>query len=293
MDSSNGSANYKLEAIKKAIADGTLTKEEISRRLAYAIHMETDKQPDEQDTDFVMACQTILYEMRTGHSYVSRKEESKRELKNRLSEEAQRNKPPLRVFTRSLLAAGVLIVVLIGTDILFSREWLDGESTEDQQQYVISGQKIDPGIVDEGQADESVTEPQSITTTNLDEAVEVLGFTPAMPQWIPDGWELLSYDVFKTELSNWFTATYSNAIQEYALIYHIAYYGDIEQAQVVFEQSRSGEEYVLDDGSTVYITENLDDTTCVWYENSACYNLAGPEDVNTFIKIIQSIKESP
>lgn len=65
MDSGNGSANYKLEAIRKAITDGTLTKEKISKRLTDAIHTENEKQPDEWDTDFVMACQTILYEMHT------------------------------------------------------------------------------------------------------------------------------------------------------------------------------------------------------------------------------------
>lgn len=293
MDSGNGFANYKLEAIRKAIADGTLTKEEISKRLTDVIHTENEKQPDERDTDFVMACQTILYEMHTGHPYASRKEESKRELKNRFKNEEQQSTTSSPVIMRSLLVASVLMVVLFGVEILFNREWLSGNSTQDEQQYIISGQTIDPGLVDEGKADDSMTDPQSITTTNLDEAVEALGFVPVMPQWIPDGWELLPYYASKTASSERFVATYAHDEQDYNLVYQTVYYYDAERASAAFEQNRTGEEIDLANGKTVYISENFNDTTCVWYESLACYSLAGPENTDTIIKIIESIKETP
>lgn len=230
MDSGNGHANYKLEAIKAAIANGTLTKEEIYARLNQAISEEYQKEPQDWDDDFILFCEQILYEMRTGIPYVSRKEECKQALKNRLNKEEQQSTTSSRVITRGLLMAGALMVVLFGVEILFNREWLSGNSTQDEQQYIISGQKIDPNIVGEGQADDSTTEPQSITTTNLDEAIGVLGFTPAMPQWIPDGWELFSYYVAKNQSSKWFIVTYQKPGQEYSLIYQIAYYRDAEQA---------------------------------------------------------------
>lgn len=292
MDSGNGHANYKLEAIKAAIANGTLTKEEIYARLNQAISEEYQKEPQDWDDDFILFCEQILYEMRTGIPYVSRKEECKQALKNRLNKEEQQSTTSSRVITRGLLMAGALMIVLFGVEILFNREWLSGNSTQDEQQYIISGQTIDPGLVDEGKADDSMTDPQSITTTNLDEAVEALGFVPDMPQWIPDGWESSSYYVAKNESSKWFIATYQKLEQEYSLIYQIVYYQNAEQALAVFEQNKNGREHVLSDKQIVYISENYDDTTCIWYEDLACYNLMGPESSQTFINMIKSIKES-
>ena len=81
MDSSNGEANYKLEAIKAAIASGELTKEEMARRLTYAIDKEYEKRDDERDPKYILACQKLLYAIHAGEAYVSRREESKRSLR--------------------------------------------------------------------------------------------------------------------------------------------------------------------------------------------------------------------
>lgn len=182
---------------------------------------------------------------------------------------------------RSLLVASVLMVVLFGVEIPFNREWLSGSSTQDEQQYIISEQTIDLGLVDEGKADDSMADPQSITTTNLDEAIAFLGFAPAMPQWMPDGWELLPYYASRTASSERFVATYAHDEQDYNLVYQTVYYYDAERASAAFEQNRTGEEIDLANGKTVYISENFNDTTCVWYESLACYSLAGPENTDT------------
>ena len=291
MDSSNGSSNYKLEAIKAAIADGTLTKEEINKRVSHAIYMENKKQPGERDTDFVMACETILYEMYTGKPYVSRKEESKQALKNRLNQEHKRSVAFPKIMARGLALAGILLVLVIGVDTLVRREWLVGSSTDDEQQYVISGREIRTGLVEEGQADDSSAQSHKITTTDLDEAVEVLGFTPVMPQWVPDGWDVLTYYAAQAESGGRFIITYACDGQEYNLIYQVIYYRDAERASASFEQNKSGEEYTLTDGKIVYITDNYDDLTCVWNEGLALYSLIGPGDKSSFTRIIESIKE--
>ena len=45
----------------------------------------------------------------------------------------------------------ILVLAVLGDGIL-KREWLSGNSTEDEQQYAIQGQSIDPGLVEEGVA---------------------------------------------------------------------------------------------------------------------------------------------
>ena len=129
MDSSNCNVNYKLEAIKAAIADGSLSNEEINKRLTYAIHKENEKRSEERDSDFVMACETILYEMHTGHPYVSRKEESKQALRKRLDRKRRflRSASSPRMIKRVLLVTGALVIVAVGTDILLRHQWLEGD----------------------------------------------------------------------------------------------------------------------------------------------------------------------
>lgn len=291
----SGDSSQMIAEIQAAIKTGMLTHSEIERRLEAAINAEIGKEDSPADIELIRACQSLLWELDTqgNNAFVDNTEESLAAFKAKRTNAVEPKGWKLHFAYRVVASAAAILLIIFGLDALLYYEGLDGESTEDQQQYIISGHKTDLGIVNESQAGVETAEPQSITTTNLDEAIEVLGFVPAMPQWLPEGWELLSYDVFKTEPSNWFTVTYSNTKQAYALIYHIVYYSDIEQAQAVFEQSRAGEEYILANGKTVYISKNLDDTTCVWYEDLACYNLIGPEDVNTFLEIIQSIKESP
>ena len=80
--------------------------------------MENKKQPGERATDFVMACETILYEMYTGKPYVSRQEESKQALKNRLNQEHKRSAAFPKIMARGLALAGILLVLVIGVDTL-------------------------------------------------------------------------------------------------------------------------------------------------------------------------------
>ena len=66
MDSpSNGSANYKLQAIKESLKNGSITKEQFFTRLSNAVEQEYQKPVNEQDAAFLFACQDILDEMRT------------------------------------------------------------------------------------------------------------------------------------------------------------------------------------------------------------------------------------
>ena len=287
MDSSNCSANYKLKAIKAAIADGSLTKEEINKRLTYAIHKENEKRPEERDTDFMMACETILYEMRTGHPYVSRREESKQALKIRLDHEIPHKAASSRIIKRVLLATGALVIIVLGLEILLHHQWLEGVQSPDEQQYVITGQELDPGLVDEGLAD-NAGQSQTITTIDLDEAVNMLGYTPLMPTWLPEGWNVESYYV-RIASTTIFRIQYQN--EEELLRFGITIYPNVERASLEFEQAKSGTE-ILCNGWNVYIAQNVDRCVVVWRVDTSVYSLTGPVTSDEAIQMINSIQRS-
>lgn len=284
---------YMIAEIDAAIQNGTLTHSEIEGRLVQLIDIETEKTDSIADMELIRACEDLLWELNTRgkQPYESNIEQMLPEFRNKLKSLTKQN--VIRKYaSRVVTIAAAIILLVFGLDALLHHEWLVGGSTDDEEQYVISGQKVDPGLIDKGRADDSLTEPQSITTANIDEAVAVLGFEPAMPQWLPDGWELDSYYASNLETVDRFIATYVRSEQEYYLIYQVAYYDDAEKAGAIFEQNKQGESITLSNGKTVYMSSNYADLTCIWYEDIACYNLMGPENLSTFTQMILNIKEN-
>lgn len=289
MDSSNGTASYKLQAIKNAIENGTLTKEEINKRLTYAISEEYQKNPADRDARFILACETILYEMHTGKPYVSRKEVYQQALlKEKKKEAAEKTKCTPRAAWRIAIACCALLVLIIAADVLLHREWLEGSSTENEQQYIVSGEETDLDAISSGVADVIPT-TQSLQTTDFEEAKELLGFEPEMISIPLPNWSLEYYSVVLTSSNKNFSVAYKNSTYENILLFSIKYYTDIESAQNWIEQNKQGE-IILIDGKSVYCADNIDNKICSWSNGSTCYSLFGPVSDEQLISIIASVK---
>lgn len=272
MDSpSNGSANYKLQAIKESLKNGSITKEQFFTRLSNAVEQEYQKPVSEQDVAFLSACQDILDEMRTGKVYVSRKEECKKALKQRLSQEVRQRSKKQNVLWRGALAAVALIVLAVGVEMLLHREWLEGASTDDGQQYVVQGQEMDPGIISDGIAD---NEPRTgeLTTTNLDEAIKFLGFDPDLPTWMPDGWKLVNYEV--GVVTDEATIKVIYAKNETMLIFSQTRYTNLDNAYASFEQTAEGQSIKIGDAE-VYQSKNINRKRYNWKRENDIFSLAG------------------
>lgn len=291
MDSpSNGSANYKLQAIKESLKNGSITKEQFFTRLSNAVEQEYQKPVSEQDVAFLSACQDILDEMRTGKVYVSRKEECKKALKQRLSQEVRHRSRKQNVLWRGALAAVALIVLAVGVEMLLHREWFEGTSTDDGQQYVVQGQEIDPGIISEGVAD---NEPRTgeLTTTNLDEAIKFLGFEPDLPTWMPEGWKPAGYDVVILADEKRFRVQYTNSNTNTKFVYSQILYTQMEEAYASFEQNSNGQSFEIGK-IKIYQSVNTDKKRYNWTLDNSVFSLAGDVDYDTVYQIICSIIKS-
>lgn len=291
MDSpSNGSANYKLQAIKESLKNGSITKEQFFTRLSNAVEQEYQKPVSEQDVAFLSACQDILDEMRTGKVYVSRKEECKKALKQRLSQEVRQRSKKQNVLWRGALAAVALIVLAVGVEMLLHREWFEGTSTDDGQQYVVQGQEIDPGIISEGVAD---NEPRTgeLTTTNLDEAIKFLGFEPDLPTWMPEGWKPAGYDVVILADEKRFRVQYTNSNTNTKFVYSQILYTQMEEAYASFEQNSNGQSFEIGK-IKIYQSVNTDKKRYNWTLDNSVFSLAGDVDYDTVYQIICSIIKS-
>lgn len=287
MDSSNGTANYKLQAIKDAIKNGILTKEEISRRLTYAISEEYQKDPAIRDNRFILACEKILYEMHTGKSYVSRKEESKKALIERLERKAERHSIHIiRKAWRVVVVACALVVLIIGADIVLHREWLRWRSTFDEQQYVVQGQSVDPGLMTESYAANGQGNAE-LTTTDLNELISFLGYEPTIPIWLPDELSIENYYASVMSDETIIRVHYSQNSSEDEIVYTQISYSNAEDAYSTFEQNEEGNVFFIE-SQIVYQAENMHRPRYNWIKGNNAYSLAGILNEEAMKHMIQS-----
>lgn len=280
---------HRLAKIKDAIKKGELTKEMIERRLNAAIETELRKTDSPADMELVNACQDLLWEInRHGEPYHSNKQQSLATLREKLAKVERAKKRKRRVLSIAM-ASFLLVVGSFAVDAVLHSQWLEGEQAPDEQQYIISGQENNPGLLTESQAGNAPkTYPQSITTTSLEEVVSILGYTPLMPTWLPDGWVIESYYV-RVRNTTAFRVRYQSEREEELLRLSISVYPDVESASFAFEQEKAGKEIICN-GWSVYLADNLGSPVAIWQDHVTYYSLTGPVSKEELLKIIQSIQ---
>lgn len=278
----HGDTRLSTAKILNAINYGTLSQEETVRRLEELVRLELEKGGEESDVELITQAEDLLQEMlaKDAQPIESREAETKAAVLRRIAVEKKRQhirKAALKVAS----VAAAFMVLLIGDGIL-NRGWFKKYSTPDGQQYVVQGQKIDPGIISEGVAD---NEPRTgeLTTTNLDEAIKFLGFEPDLPTWMPEGWKLTNYEVGVVTDETIIKATYVNA--DDIIVFIQKKYTDLDNAYASFEQNAEG--HVITIGNTeVYYSENTNRVRYNWKKENDVFSLSGnlaSKDANQII----------
>ncbi len=285
MDSSRDDQNLTMDAIRAAIDSGDLSREEIMRRIRGAIGKEEMKPKQDRRTDLILMYERLLYELRTGKPYVSRKEENKHKLFARLAAEEERSRktqPIKRV--AAILAA--LLVLLMGGELV-RRQWLSGKPSDDGQQYIIQGGKIDPSLIPGGQAD-PIPETRRMTITSLDEAPELLGFTPVYPTWLPEGWEFEQAEIIVSSPYTQIVVSFAKKNVEYLLKLEEWVYKDVDKVKASIQKdSYNNATNILD--TFVYYTTNTKVPTCVWIHELTYVTIYGPVSESDLLSIAESV----
>ena len=285
----DGPKSQMVAEIKAAIANETLSEAEMKRRLMHAIEYELSQTDREADLALVDACQSLLLEL---HSQAreeppaDRRAESLAAVRLRLRRHLRRQTVRKGV-VRGVSVAAAMVVLSLGVDILFRRQWLSGRSTLDEQDYVVQRNEIDPGMVQGGTANE-VVEDQFVSSTDLEEASSILKFDPPMPTWLPDGWELLQYDAMVIDGVEYFYSAYHQMDTEKLLRYEIHIDKDA-WLRLYAEQNEDGTQLKLENGATAYLSMNLGLPTCVWTQNGVSFLLSGPLTQDEILQMINSI----
>ncbi len=291
----NGEQRLCATKILSAIENGKLTTDETIRRLEELVDKELEKPESSMDMQLVDACENLLWELNTNGKlpFVSNLETNKTKVLKRLSRE-HRQKATLKFIPRLLATTAAVFVAIVFTDGILNYGWFKQYSTEDEQQYVIEGQAYDPGIIEQGIADD-MTEPVELTSTSWEQIVDFLGYTPMMPARLPENWEIKDYYAFKSSDVNTVSVFYRKTTDTQAtLIFNQDSYHGVEDAYITFEQNAEGE-LIQINNQRVYVAENMGRLVYEWVDVQNIYTLSGTitcDEANLFVQSVEGVSEN-
>ena len=267
------------DQILKAIDYGKLPANETEARLRQMIQDELSRaEQSESGKTRVELCNSLLWQLYTrGEGRGIGADDD--EMKARIEKGYTRRRRRKRLMTRtmiSLTAALVLLVGLTAAGVIFPYRWFTGESTEDEQQYILQGHEISIQTISEAIAEhERRNDVDSLQTSDNSEVIDFLGFDPHIPVSLSNRYFACLYEVLFSQSHIKVCCDYSidGIPKNPAPIYIvIRYYDDLEMAYLSFEQDEEGETISIC-GVEVYRFTNYNREGYIWIQGNQIISL--------------------
>lgn len=284
-DSSMAYSQIQLEAIRQAISDGRLTAQQIHSILLEEITNELNKPKEEVDTEYISACQELLGSLNRSRTaaVVSHYEENLQAIRNKMHPRFSFS--PCTGWKR-IATAMCLALVFLCVGLFIPEGWIITHQTEDKGQYIMQGIETPAGFGSVADAGPALNRIGTYDTTSWQEVVHLMGGKPCVPQWMPSDWSILTYNVGLTSTSSTLTIIYINNNVGKTQIFQSTTYFELSSLHRYVEQNDEGYVTELENGTTVYITDNISAT---WNTSSTDYLLTGSIPANDLIRIVESM----
>lgn len=250
---------------------------------------EIEQKDKAADMELVEACEELLWQIGTQGrlKFEDKRKENQAALMRRL-ERKRRRTAALRMGTCAAAAFAVILVLAVLGDGILKREWLSGNSTEDEQQYAIQGQSIDPGLVEEGVAAGDDNIADRLITTDWESVVAFLGTEPLRPDHLPEGWRVGHYHAIRFDDEQILTISYINEADPTATMKFLwDRYFSVEAANLALEQNKDGELMEIG-GIRVYRSSNMEKNRFVWIEGTTVCSLTTTCDAKEIEVVVSS-----
>ena len=286
-----GQKKTSIIQILELIEYGSIPQNEAVHRLEALLQTEIERKDKAADMELVEACEELLWQIGTQGrlKFEDKRKENQAALMRRLERKRCRT-AALRMGTRAAAAFAVILVLAVLGDGILKWEWLSGNSMEDEQQYAIQGQSIDPGLVEEGVAagDDNIA---GLITTDWESVVAFLGTEPLRPDHLPEGWRVGHYHAIRFDDEQILTISYINEADPTATMKFLwDHYFSVEAANLALEQNNDGE-LVEIGGIRVYRSANIEKNRFVWIDGMSVCSLTTTCDVGEAEAIVSSFRE--
>ncbi len=282
------------DQILKAIDYGKLPANETEARLRQMIQDELSRaEQSESGKTRVELCNSLLWQLYT-RGEVRGIGANDDEMKARIEKGYTRRRRRKRLMTRtmiSLTAALVLLVGLTAAGVIFPYRWFTGESTEDEQQYILQGHEISIQTISEAIAEHERSGNISFKAEEISELVDFLGFDPGFPQKFDCGYSfdfctclvasnriMMSYTYKGDDLSPDFTVANIRSI----------YFNSMEEAYLSLEQDEEGEMINIC-GVNIYRYTNVDWINYSWTQDNQFLAFSTPDSQEIAEKCVEEM----
>lgn len=274
----------KLDELRRQLAEGELTRAEVADLLETEIYAALGAADQPADNAWLDACSDMMAEMDAEQSaaWPEHQQQNWEAIRKAIRKEKRRRRFPWKQLVA--VAASVVLVFLMGISLTRSR--YQGTQTEDGQIYELRGQKEEIGGGQSATASEDGGTLQELETTSYEEIVAFLGLTPPMPMWAPDGWEAEPYYASKISEDWAFSVFYLHPDMETMLNFDCYYAADLSTMATIFPQDGEGEDVVLENGQSVYLSTNAGDTLAIWQEGNMLMYISGPITMDELITMV-------
>lgn len=276
--------NDRIVRLKEEIAKENLSFQELERRLSAAIDAEYEKKCS--DIQFINACEDLLWELKTEGKlkFQSKNEQYKTAMQKHMRPIKQSNSPTFAARFVTVFAALVLVFVL--AEGVFHWEWLRGTTTDDNQQFVITGHSIDVEMISRSIAEHQVND--YLITENQHDAFEFLGFIPSIPSFETLNLEIHQYSIFFSPNDIMLCISYKNKDDSSNSVIYIAnFVTNIKDFYQAFEQS-STEQVEQLNGIDVYVAENTNSYSYTWIDGNIVHRIDSNISPHDVLDIIDS-----
>ena len=284
-----GQKKTSIMQILELIEYGSIPQNEAVHRLEALLQTEIERKDRAADMELVEACEELLWQIGTQGrlKFEDKRKENQAALMRRL-ERKRRRTAALRMGTCAAAAFAVILVLAVLGDGILKREWLSGNSTEDEQQYAIQGQSIDPGLVEEGVAAGDDNIADRLITTDWEAVVAFLGTEPLRPDHLPEGWRVGHYHAIRFDDEQILTISYINEADPTATMKFLwDHYFSVEAANLALEQNKDGELMEIG-GIRVYRSSNIEKNRFVWIEGTTVCSLTTTCDAKEIEVVVSS-----
>lgn len=278
MEHHQDAGRKRIEALRAMAKD--LTREEACRRLDAAVEAEWQKPRAQQDMALIDACQELIACLLGAEQNGQRAERPRALLRARVRTRRRR---------ACVAIAAMLMLCMPVADKLLRWEGFVGSSTQDEQQYMVTGVAVDPGLVERAQADEGEVETRQIFTTDPEEAAAFYGETLPLPTWLPACVASREYGVLVAEGYAVWGVSYYDAQGEVVIGYSVDRYSDVAEAAIGFQQNSHGESVAVD-GLDVYRTKNMARDVLIWTQENCVHSLIGSVGIDDLYRVLKSLQ---
>lgn len=281
----------KIQELKTCYEKGEMDGKEIHDLLDIEVMVELAKPAEEINNAWIDACVNLM-------AYTDQEclavEPDAQETNRILPKRKHWQLPPLRLPGQWALPTfykvGIAVftfLLLVGGVLRWS--WLYPAQSADGQEYYIRGKQVEVMEGGEARADDPNLQVEECVTQDFNELCEFLGFTPALPTWVPEGWTLTEYyGCFRGHAYD-YESVYEKTGVEDILRYSFSYTTEPEHKAVTYFQDGVGYTQELANGKEVYLYTNAGARGAIWHTNCTIESVFGPISEEEITRMVESI----